>query len=159
MIDIDLSSLKDRLGEELGVSDWIEITQERINQFADATEDQQWIHTDPARAAVESPFRTTIAHGFLTMSLVSVLVRRTFNLSRLRIAINYGLNKVRFVSPVPVGSRVRARFVPAATEASSGSMQVTWNVTMEREGSDKPVCVVEWVVRYYVNPDPRDVRM
>ncbi|OFW31307.1 MAG: dehydratase [Acidobacteria bacterium RIFCSPLOWO2_02_FULL_65_29] len=152
MIDIpDLSSLKDRIGQEIGVSDWIEITQERINQFADATDDQQWIHTDPARAAVESPFRTTIAHGFLTMSLVSVLVRRTFNLSRLRMAINYGLNKVRFVAPVPVGSRVRARFVPAAIEESGGGVQVIWNVTMEREGSDKPVCVLEWVVRYYVN--------
>ena len=152
MIDIpDLSSLKDRIGQEIGVSDWIEITQERINQFADATDDQQWIHTDPARAAVESPFRTTIAHGFLTMSLVSVLVRRTFNLSRLRMAINYGLNKVRFVAPVPVGSRVRARFVPAAIEESGGGVQVIWNVTMEREGSDKPVCVLEWVVRYYTN--------
>lgn len=152
MIDIDdLSSLKHRLGEELGVSDWIEITQERVNQFADATEDHQWIHTDPARAAVESPFRTTIAHGFLTMSLVSILVRRTFNLSRLRMAINYGVNKVRFIAPVPVGSKVRARFVPAAVEESGGGVQVTWNITMEREGSDKPVCVVEWVVRYYIN--------
>ena len=152
MIDIpDLSSLKDRIGEEIGVSDWIAITQERIDQFAEATDDRQWIHTDPARAAVESPFRTTIAHGFLTMSLVSVLLRRTFNLSRLRMAINYGLNKVRFVAPVPVGSKVRARFVPAAVEESGGGVQVTWNVTMEREGSDKPVCVVEWLVRYYID--------
>ena len=152
MIDIpDLSSLNDRIGQEIGVSDWIEITQERINQFAEATDDQQWIHTDPARAAVESPFRTTIAHGFLTMSLVSVLLRRTFNLSRLRMAINYGLNKVRFVAPVPVGSKVRARFVPAAVKESGGGVQVTWNVTMEREGSDKPVCVVEWLVRYYID--------
>ena len=151
MIDIpDLSSLKDRIGQEIGVSDWIEITQERINQFADATGDHQWIHVDPERAA-DSPLKSTIAHGFLTMSLVSVLVRRTFNLSRLRMAINYGLNKVRFVAPVPVGSRVRARFAPAAIEESGGGVQVIWNVTMEREGSDKPVCVLEWVVRYYVN--------
>ena len=152
MIDIpDLASLKDRIGQELGVSDWIEITRERIDQFAEATEDRQWIHIDPARAAMESPFRTTIAHGFLTMSLVSVLVRRTFNLSRLRMAINYGINKVRFVAPVPVGSKVRARFVPAAMEESGGGVQVTWHVTMEREGSDKPVCVIEWIVRYYIN--------
>ena len=152
MIDIPaLSSLNDRIGQEIGVSDWIEITQARIDQFAEATDDQQWIHTDPARAAVESPFRTTIAHGFLTMSLVSVLVRRTFNLPRLRMAINYGVNKVRFIAPVPVGSKIRARFVPAAVEESGGGVQVTWNVTMEREGADKPCCVVEWVVRYYVN--------
>ena len=152
MIDIDdLSTLKNQIGQELGVSDWYEITQERINQFAEATDDRQWIHTDPARAAVESPFRTTIAHGFLTMSLVSTLVRKTFNLSRLRMAINYGVNKVRFIAPVPVNSRIRARFVPAAVEESGGGVQVTWDITMEREGSDKPVCVVEWVVRYYTN--------
>jgi acyl dehydratase len=150
LIEIDLPSLKDRLGQELGVSDWIEITQERINQFAESTEDRQWIHTDPARAAMESPFRATIAHGFLTMSLVSILVRQTFNLSRLKMAINYGLNKVRFVAPVPVGSKVRARFVPTALEESGGGLQVTWAVTMEREGSDKPVCVLEWLVRYYI---------
>jgi acyl dehydratase len=99
---------------------------------------------------MESPFRATIAHGFLTMSLVSILVRQTFNLSRLKMAINYGLNKVRFVAPVPVGSKVRARFVPTALEESGGGLQVTWAVTMEREGSDKPVCVLEWLVRYYI---------
>jgi acyl dehydratase len=152
MIQIDdLSSLKDQIGRELGVSDWYEITQARIDQFADATDDRQWIHTDPARAAIESPFRTTIAHGFLTMSLVSALVRQTFNLSRLRIAINYGLNKVRFIAPVPVNSRVRGRFVPLSVEESGPSVQVVWAVTIEREGSDKPCCAIEWVVRYYTD--------
>ena len=152
MIEIqDLSALRNQLGQELGVSDWFEITQERINQFAEATEDRQWIHTDPARAAVESPFRSTIAHGFLTMSLVSVLVRHTFNLPKLRMAINYGVNKVRFIAPVPVNARVRARFVPTAVEETGPATQVIWGITIEREGSDKPVCVVEWIVRYYVN--------
>jgi acyl dehydratase len=152
MIQIDdLSALAHQIGQEIGVSDWYEITQERINQFAEATDDQQWIHTDPARAAVESPFRATIAHGFLTMSLLSVLVRKTFNLSRLRMAINYGVNKVRFIAPVPANSRIRARFVPTSVEESGPSVQVVWGVTIEREGSDKPCCVVEWVVRYYTN--------
>jgi acyl dehydratase len=152
MIDIDdLSALKNQIGQELGLSEWYEITQERINQFAEATDDQQWIHTDPARAAVESPFRATIAHGFLTMSLVSVLARKTFNLSRLRMAINYGTNKVRFVAPVPVNSRIRARFVPESVEEIGPSTQVVWGITIEREGADKPCCTVEWVVRYYTN--------
>jgi acyl dehydratase len=152
MIEInDIAALKDRIGQELGVSPWFEITQERINQFAEATDDRQWIHTDPARAAVESPFRTTIAHGFLTMSLVSVLVRDTFTLNRLRMAINYGANKVRFVAPVPVNSRVRARFVPMSVEEVGQGTQVVWNVTIEREGGDKPCCVIEWIVRYYVD--------
>ena len=152
MIEIDdLSALKSQIGQELGVSDWYEITQERINQFAEATDDRQWIHTDPARAAAESPFRTTIAHGFLTMSLVSVLLRETFNLSRLRMAVNYGVNKVRFIAPVPVNSRIRARFVPTSVGDSGPGVQVVWRITIEREGSDKPCCVVEWVVRYYTN--------
>jgi acyl dehydratase len=150
MIDIqDLTALRDRIGQEIAVSDWIEITQERINQFAGATDDRQWIHVDTARAAAESPFRTTIAHGFLTLSLVSVLVRRTMSFGGLRLAINYGLNRVRFIAPVPAGARIRARFSPAAVEEAGGGVQVVWAITIEREGADKPCCVAEWLVRYY----------
>ena len=150
MIDLpDVIELRAKVGQEIAVSDWLAIDQKRINQFADATEDHQWIHVDPARAATESPFKTTIAHGFLTLSLVSVLLRRTISFSRFRMAINYGLNRVRFVSPVPVGSRVRGRFTPAAIEETGGSIQVTWAITIERDGSEKPCCVAEWLVRYY----------
>ena len=150
MIEIDLSALAHRLGAEIGVSDWFEITQERINQFAEATEDRQWIHTDPARAATDSPFHATIAHGFLTLSLVSVLLRTTINLSRLRMAINYGVNKVRFIAPAPVNSRIRARFVASSVEEKGPAVQVVWGITIEREGAEKPVCVVDWIVRYYL---------
>jgi acyl dehydratase len=150
MIEIhDLAALRYQIGQEIAVSDWIEITQERINQFAEATDDDQWIHVDTARAAAESPFRTTIAHGFLTLSLVSTLVRRTMSFGGLRLAINCGLNRVRFIAPVPAGSRLRARFSPGAVGEAGGGVQVTWNITIEREGADKPCCVVEWLVRYY----------
>lgn len=145
----DLAILRDRVGQELAVSDWLEITQERINQFADATGDRQWIHVDPARAAVESPFATTVAHGFLTLSLVSVLARRAMQFGRLRMALNYGVNRVRFVTPVPAGSQVRGRFTPTSVKEVGGGIQVTWNVTIEREGVAKPCCVAEWLVRYY----------
>ena len=150
MIEIsDISALRDRLGEEIAVGDWFPITQARIDQFADATGDHQWIHIDPARAAAESPFKTTIAHGFLTLSLISTLVRDAMKFTGLRLAINYGLNRVRFVSPVPSGARIRGRFVVAAVEAVKDGFQVTWKVTVERENSERPCCVAEWVVRYY----------
>lgn len=150
MIDIpNIASLKDRIGQELAVSDWLEMTQERINQFADATGDHQWIHIDVARAANESPFKTTIAHGFLTLSLVSTLARSAMTLPPLRLAVNYGTNRVRFVSPVPSGVRIRARFSPAAVEEAGGGIQVTWQAVIECENSEKPACVAEWVVRYY----------
>lgn len=150
MIEIqDPAELRDRIGQELAVSNWLEITQERINRFAEATGDPQWIHVDPTRAATESPFKTTIAHGFLTLSLVSVLARRTMRLGPLRLAINYGVNRVRFVTPVPAGSRVRGRFTPASVEVVDGGVQVTWNVIIERDGGARPCCVAEWLVRYY----------
>ena len=150
MIDIqDLAALRDRIGQEIAVSDWIEITQERIDRFAEATDDRQWIHVDAARAAAESPFGTTIAHGFLTLSLVSTLVRRAMSFGSLRLVINCGLNRVRFIAPVPAGSRIRARFSPASVGETGGGVQVTWNITIEREGADKPCCVAEWLVRYY----------
>ena len=145
-----VEALRGQIGSELAVSDWLDITQQRVDLFADATDDRQWIHVDTARAAAESPFKTTIAHGFLTLSLVSVLLRRTITFERYRMAINYGVNRVRFVSPVPVGSRIRARIVPAAVDEAAGSIQVTWGITLEREGSAKPCCVAEWIVRYYL---------
>jgi acyl dehydratase len=142
--------LRERLGQEVAVGDWMQLTQERINQFAEATDDRQWIHVDPARAAVESPFKSTIAHGFLTLSLVSVLTRKAMTWSGLRMAVNYGLNRVRFVAPVPAGARIRGRFSPIALkDAAGGSVQVTWSVTIEREEGDKPAAVAEWLVRYY----------
>jgi acyl dehydratase len=149
---VDVRTLKDHVGRELGVSDWLEITQDRINQFADATGDHQWIHVDPARAAADSPFKTTIAHGFLTLSLISQLLRSALSFEGTRMAINYGLNRVRFVSPVPSGSRVRGRFTLAGVEDAGGAIQAVWQATIERDGAEKPVCVAEWVVRYYPLP-------
>jgi acyl dehydratase len=149
MVDLDVTTIRDRVGKELAVSDWLEVSQQRIDEFANATGDRQWIHVDAARAAVESPFKTTIAHGFLTLSLVSELMRKAVQFSGLRMAINYGVNRVRFVSPVPSGSRVRGRFTPAEVEDITGGIQVTWQVTVERDGGDRPSCVAEWIVRYY----------
>ena len=149
MIALDVRTLRDRIGQEIAVGDWFEIAQARINQFADATGDAQWIHVDEARAAAESPFKATIAHGFLTLSLMSTFIRDAIRFTGLRLAINYGLNRVRFVSPVPAGSRVRARITAGAFEEVSGGYQVVWQVTVEREGADKPCCVAEWIVRYY----------
>jgi len=149
MIDIDLQMLTDRLGQEIAVSDWLDVSQSRIDQFAEATIDSQWIHVDPARAAVESPFKTTIAHGFLTLSLLSPLIRESMRMRGLRMAINYGLNRVRFVSPVPAGSRIRARITVVAVEEVTGGFQVTWQVTIDREQGGKPACIADWLVRYY----------
>jgi acyl dehydratase len=137
------------VGDEFGPSDWLEITQERIDRFADATDDHQWIHVDPERA-VEGPFGTTIAHGFLTLAL---LVRFWYEVgSRFegyRMGINYGANKMRFPAPVPVGSRIRGRFTVVAVEEIEGGMQLTLNGIAEREGQEKPVCAAELVFRQY----------
>ena len=149
MTTIDVAALRDHIGKKLAVSDWRAITQADINQFADATGDHQWIHVDTARAAIDSPFKTTIAHGFLTLSLVSTLMRSAVQFTNLRMAINYGCNRVRFVSPVPSGSRIRGRFTVSAVEDVTGGVQVTWQATIEREGGDKPALVSEWLVRYY----------
>lgn len=132
------------------MSDWLDVTQERIDQFANATEDRQWIHIDPPRAARELPSKGTIAHGFLTLSLLSALARRAMSISSVTMAINYGVNRVRFVSPVPAGARIRGRFSPIAVrDVAGGGMQVTWRVVVEREAGDKPCCVAEWLVRYH----------
>ena len=144
-----ITALRDHVGREVAVSDWLEVSQERINQFAESTEDRQWIHVDPERAARESPFKETIAHGFLTLSLLSELGKRAMSVGGVRMGLNYGLNRVRFVSPVPAGSRIRARFTLATVEEIKGGVQATWNVTVEREGGEKPCCVAEWLVRYY----------
>jgi acyl dehydratase len=149
MTVVDLQQLGELVGREVATSDWLVIDQDRIDAFANATEDHQWIHVDAARATTDGPFGGTIAHGFLTLSLLSALMRDAFRVDGLRMTINYGLNRVRFVSPVPSGSRVRARIALARIDDVADSTQATWNVTIEREGSGKPSVVAEWIVRYY----------
>jgi acyl dehydratase len=144
-----LAELKKLVGQEVAVSDWVEISQDRINLFADATGDHQWIHTDAERSRRESPFGGTVAHGFLTLSLVPMLIEKSIVMSDVRMGVNYGLNKVRFPAPVPAGSRLRGRMTLLSVEDIAGGAQVTWQVTMEREGGDKPVCVAESVSRRY----------
>jgi acyl dehydratase len=144
-----IRELESRVGQEVGVSPWIEITQERIDSFARAIEDFQWIHVDRERAG-RSPLGGTIAHGFLTLSLLSHLSESTFSFSDRRVGINYGLNRVRFTSPVPAGSRLRARFTLQKFERiEDNGVQVTWNVVIEREGAAKPALVAEWLGRHY----------
>ena len=150
MTVVDLADLGRLVGHEVGVSDWLAVTQDRINTFADATGDRQWIHVDAARAAAETPFGTTIAHGFLTLSLLSTLIRQAVAVNGTRMTLNYGLDRVRFVSPVPAGARVRARVVLAGIENKGDSTQAAWSITVEREGGDKPAVVAEWIVRYYL---------
>jgi len=146
---LSVRDLESRVGREVGVSPWVEVTQERIDTFARAIDDFQWIHVDPARAK-GSPFGGTIAHGFLTLSLLSHLSERTFGFSDRKMGVNYGLNRVRFTAPVPSGSRVRARFTLQKFERlADGGIQVTWNTVVEREGADKPVLIAEWLGRHY----------
>ena len=151
MIEIDdIAQLRAHVGRELAVSDWLTMTQERIGQFADVTDDHQWIHLDQDRAARESPYKTTIAHGFLSLSLISALVKNALSIGGQKLAVNYGLNRVRFVSAVPAGGRIRARVTPISVEAvDRGASQVAWSVVVEREGAEKPCLVAEWLVRYY----------
>lgn len=146
-----LEELRSLTGQEVTVSDWVEVTQDRINLFAEATGDHQWIHIDAERAKAESPYGTTIAHGFLTLSLLSYLMSQTVKIKLpVKMGINYGLNKVRFPSAVMAGSKVRARAALQSLEEIPGGQQLVWNITVEREGADKPCCVAEWLVRYYV---------
>ena len=144
-----LSQLQSMVGQTLGVSEWITVDQERINLFAQATGDHQWIHLDAQRAAA-GPFGTTIAHGFLTLSLLPEMSASAFEVSDTRMGVNYGLGRVRFPAPVPSGSRLRGHFKLTRYEALEGGAQLTVEVTMEREGSDKPVCVAESLARRYV---------
>ena len=149
MTVVGLAQLDELVGREVGTSGWFEVAQDRIDAFADATGDHQWIHVDVERARAETPFGTTIAHGFLTLSLVSALMRDAVTVDGPRMTLNYGLNRVRFVSPVPAGSRIRARVVLGRCDDVGDSVQATWNVTIEREGGEKPCVVAEWIVRYY----------
>jgi acyl dehydratase len=145
-----LQQLKDLVGKEVVVSDWLEVTQERIDRFAEATVDQQWIHVDRKRAAAESVFGTTIAHGFLTLSLLSALLGESLKFAHVRMGVNYGLNRVRFTAPVPAGAKVRGRFTLQAVEdIADNGVQMTWAVIVEREGSAKPCLVAEWLTRRY----------
>jgi acyl dehydratase len=143
-------SLKELVGREIGTTEWFPVTQERIEQFAEATEDRQWIHLDRARARKESPYGDTIAHGFLTLSLLSHLMKEAIQVQGgVRLAVNYGLNRVRFPAAVRVDSRIRARIRLQDVKELPDAVEATYSVTIESEGSAKPVCVAEWVVRYY----------
>ena len=144
-----LDALRALVGTELGRSRWFDVGQDRIATFADATDDHQWIHVDPDRAARESPFGTTVAHGFLTLSLLPSMLADVLVMLDAKLVVNYGLNKVRFPAPVPAGSRVRGAIVLAKLEDEGNSSQLTLAVTVEREGGTKPVCVAEFLVRRY----------
>ncbi len=147
---LTIDQLKSLAGREAGASDWLTIDQATIDAFAEVTGDRQWIHTDPRRAQAESRYGRTIAHGFLTLSLLSRLSHEAINVAgEFRMRINYGLNRVRFPAPVPEGSRVRARFSVQSVDDIQGGHQVVWLVAVEVEGSDKPALVAEWIVRYY----------
>ncbi len=143
-----IDDIKARVGQELGVSDWDEVTQEKVDAFADATGDHQWIHVDPERAA-QTPFGGTIAHGYYTLSLAPRFSYELYRVENVAFALNYGLNKVRFPAPLPVGSKVRMRATIASVEDIAGGIQMATALTFEREGGDKPVCVAETLVRIY----------
>ncbi|MBP6853834.1 MAG: MaoC family dehydratase [Rhodoferax sp.] len=144
-----LAEMQALVGQEVAVSDWITITQEQVNQFAEATGDHQWIHVDVERAKA-GPFKAPIAHGFLTLSLLPKFFESAMTIREAGMGVNYGLNKVRFTSPVPVGSRLRAHMTLLACEAiENNGMQMTWSVKVEREGIEKPVCVAESLARRY----------
>jgi acyl dehydratase len=145
-----IDELKTLVNQEVSASEWFEVNQQHIDDFADATEDHQWIHVNPERAKTESPFGSTIAHGFLTLSLLPYLASQAVKIQGdFKMGINYGLNRLRFVSPVPASSRIRARFTLQAVEEVPGGFQIIWAVTVETEGGSKPSLVAEWLVRYY----------
>lgn len=148
-LTIELAELEKRVGQEIAVSPWLRIEQERIDRFADATDDHQYIHVDPERAK-QSPFGGTIAHGFLTLSMLSRFLALSIDFAGRRMGVNYGLNKVRFVAPVPAGANVRARFGLLTFEKLEGGAQLVWKVTVEREGGERPCMLAEWVTRVYV---------
>ena len=146
-----IDELKSLIGQEVAASDWFEMTQSRIDAFADATDDHQWIHIDVDRAKTESPFHTTIAHGFLTLSMLPHLSAQALKVEgNIKMGINYGLNRLRFISPVPAGSRIRARFTLQSVEDFAGGAQITWSVVCESEGGSKPALAAEWLTRYYL---------
>lgn len=148
-VALDVHGLRLLAGGTPLVSEWLTIDQARISEFAQATGDHQWIHVDPERARRESPFGGPIAHGFLTLSLIPSLLERTVRLKQ-RMGVNYGLNRVRFTAPLPVGSQVRASFaVASVNDVDDAGVQVVWSVTLERQGSERPVCVAEFITRHY----------
>ena len=144
-----LADAKAHIGQEIGLGDWMLIDQDRVNAFAEVTGDRQWIHVDVERATRESPFGAPIAHGYLTLSLLAKFAGECIAVDGIKLAVNYGLNRVRFAAPVKVGSRVRARFKLAAVEDIPGGAQMLWQATVEIEGSDKSVCIAEMVTRWY----------
>lgn len=145
-----LKSLKEFVGREIAVTEWLRVTQERIQQFAEATEDRQWIHVDPERARRESPYGATVAHGFLTLSLLSHLVRQAIQLpSEVQRTINYGLNRVRFPAPVRAGEKIRAHVQLKSYRELPDSVEAIFEVAVETERSEKPCCVAEWILRYF----------
>ena len=146
---VSLGAYQAMVGKEVGVSSWHVVDQSRINAYADVIEDHQFIHIDPERAKRETPFGTTVAHGFLTLSLLPWFVRSAFSVGGIRMSVNYGLNRVRFPAPVPVGSRLRAHYKLQSFEPVEGGVQVINEVSIEREGHPKPVCIAETVVRHY----------
>ncbi|MBI4619222.1 MAG: MaoC family dehydratase [Desulfobacterales bacterium] len=145
----DLEELKTMVGQEIGVSDWIKVTQERVNTFAEATGDHQWIHVDPERAKKESPYGGPIAHGYLTMSLAPYFLQQIMEIKKKRMGVNYGLNKVRFPAPVPVGGKLRMKAEVAEIEEIKGGIQIVIKMTFEVEGQEKPCCIAEAIYRYY----------
>lgn len=150
MVEIDgLDGFRRLAGRHVACSDWFEMTQQRIDRFADATEDRQWIHVDAGRSARESPYGGTVAHGFLTLSMLPAMLGSALQMAGIRMAVNYGLNKVRFPSPVPVGSRLRAQLAILSVDETAQGAQVNWAVTVEREGESRPVCVAEFLMRCY----------
>jgi acyl dehydratase len=146
----DFSEIKAAIGSEIGVSDWVEVTQERIEQFAQATGDNQWIHVDVERAERESPVGATIAHGLLTLSFAPLFIRSVIRLEGLKSTLNYGANRVRYVTPVPAGSRLRGRVsIVAADDTSSGGLRVTYGIMIEIDGRERPACVAEVIGVHY----------
>jgi acyl dehydratase len=144
-----LSAFASHRGQEIAVSPWVSVSQRKIDAFAEAIDDHQWIFVDPLRAAAESPFETTIAHGFLVLSLISSMLEQSVVITGKRMAINYGLDRVRFMAPVHAGASIRTRFVVGDVEERPDYVRVTWHVTVERQHHDKPCAVAEWVTRYY----------
>ncbi|MBZ5599407.1 MAG: MaoC family dehydratase [Acidobacteriia bacterium] len=148
-VSTTLEDLRNSVGREIACTDWLLLTQEQIDAFAEATGDRQWIHVDCERAQRESPYGTTVAHGFLTLSLLSRFLAEAIQVRGAGMAVNYGLNRVRFPAPVPAGSKIRARFTLVSLKEFAGGVEAVFSVSIEGQHTEKPVCVAEWVIRYY----------
>ena len=148
-VSTTLEDIRNSVGHEIACTDWLLLTQEQIDAFAEATGDRQWIHVDCERAQRESPYGTTVAHGFLTLSLLSRFLAEAIQVRGAGMVVNYGLNRVRFTAPVPAGSKIRARFTLVSLKEFAGGVEAVFSVSIEGQHTEKPVCVVEWVIRYY----------